>query len=131
MTTPKNRRIMHLNGTLDLDGKICRKDDSVIEYSDGTKCWYQNDESGELRYIEYDDGQKAWYCHGLLHREDGPAVEFPDGTKKWYCRGTLHRIDGPAVEQSSGAKEWWINGERVDPLTHTMMVNEYLQEDEK
>lgn len=25
------------------------------------------------------DGAKHWYFHGVLHRDDGPAVERPEG----------------------------------------------------
>ena len=81
--------------------------------------------------IERGDGLREWWQNGKLHRLDGPAIERPNGRKAWCRRGKLHRLDGPAVEYPDGRKEWWINGERVDPLTHTMVVNEYLLRGEK
>ena len=42
-----------------------REDGPAVEYANGTKCWYRNDQ---------------------LHREDGPAVEYAHGTKYWYFR---------------------------------------------
>lgn len=59
-----------------------------------------------------------WYKteHGLLHREDGPAVEFPNGKKFWYLWGDRGRKDGPAVECSNGDRSWYWAGQlhRVD-----------------
>jgi len=37
--------------------------------------------------VEYVDGYKAWYRNDELHREDGPAVEHGDGSKAWYLNG--------------------------------------------
>ena len=37
-----------------------------------------------------------YYQHGLLHREDGPAVDL-GFAQLWYIHGQLHRIGGPAV----------------------------------
>jgi hypothetical protein len=34
--------------------------------------------------IEWPDGTKLWYLNDQLHREDGPAIEYPNGTKYWY-----------------------------------------------
>ena len=47
-----------------------RDDGSAIEWVDGTKKWYQNDE---------------------LHRDDGPAVEFANGYKEWWLNGRFIR----------------------------------------
>jgi hypothetical protein len=58
--------------------------------SSGT-IWYYNDlnqwhrEDGPA--IEYANGSKYWYRNDQLHREDGPAIEFADGTKCWCFRG--------------------------------------------
>lgn len=30
------------------------------------------------------DGTKMWHVHGLLHREDGPAVYLMTGQQYWY-----------------------------------------------
>jgi len=63
--------------------------------------------------IEYTDGSKVWYLNDNCHREEGPAVEYYNGTKEWYLHGELHREDGPAIEWSNGSKDWWINGKRL------------------
>jgi len=60
--------------------------------------------------IEYSDGSKEWYQNGKLHRLDGPAYEWRHGSKAWWQNGRLHRLDGPAVERANGDKEWWIEG---------------------
>jgi len=57
-----------------------------------------------------------WYKHGLLHRENNPAiiiVHYIDNgkefkTKKWYKDGKLHNRKGPAIILINGNKEWWI-----------------------
>lgn len=59
-----------------LSGKICtayrlfgmlhREDGPAIEYFNGDKYWYQNNER---------------------HREDGPAVELANGKKEWFLNG--------------------------------------------
>ena len=74
-------------------GQFHRTDGPAVEYADGGKLWYQNDQ---------------------LHRTDGPAVERADGTKFWFHNGLRHRTAGPAIEWPRGHKEWWHNGE---PLT--------------
>jgi hypothetical protein len=58
------------------------------------------------------NGDVIYIRHGLLHREEGPAVEQADGTKQWHRDGKLYREDGPAVERASGTKEWWRDGKR-------------------
>ena len=42
------------------DGQLHREDGPAVEYADGTREWWLNDER---------------------HREDGPAVEYPNGTR--------------------------------------------------
>ena len=49
-------------------GQLHRLDGPAVEWADGTKIWYQNDQP---------------------HRLDGPAVEWANGTKAWY----LNRIE--------------------------------------
>jgi hypothetical protein len=39
------------------------------------------------RYIEFADGTKFWYQNNQLHRLDGPAVEFAGGYKGWWQNG--------------------------------------------
>lgn len=77
--------------------------------------WY-NDSNQRHRVdgpaiIWKDDGEQLWYQHGVLHREDGPAIEFADGSKEWYFRGLMHRIGGPALEDIYGNDEWCLNGQ--------------------
>ena len=63
--------------------------------------------------VEYSSGTKFWYQNNKFHRTDGPAIEFSDGTKYWYQNGLRHRIDGPAVEWADGDKWWFINGNEL------------------
>jgi hypothetical protein len=39
----------------------------------------------EIKIDEYET--KYYYSHGLLHREDGPAIENANGDKWWYLQG--------------------------------------------
>ena len=97
----------------------------AIEFANGTKVWYQNDQLHRTDgpAVEYVDGGKEWWLNGNIHRTDGPAFEHGDGTKIWCLNGLRHRTDGPAVECASGAKEWWLNGEEVTYEEHTHRVN--------
>ena len=60
--------------------------------------------------VEWSDGTKEWYQNGHLHRLDGPAYEGANGEREWRIEGKLHRLDGPAIEYSDGSKQWWIDG---------------------
>jgi hypothetical protein len=63
---------------------------------------------------EMDDDVK-WFKHGLLHREDGPAVISEGGNTQWYKDGKLHRLDGPAkVHPRNPHKDRWYK----DGLLH-------------
>ena len=88
----------------------------VKEYHDGTKRWF-NDQNHLHRLdgpaIEFPDGDKRWYQNDQLHRLDGPAVEESDGTKFWFKDGKKHRIDGPAVEYRDGTKFWYVRGTNI------------------
>jgi hypothetical protein len=97
----------------------------------GTKRWY--DESNELHRavgpaVEYVDGTMEWWVHGLLHKENGPAVvstSGPDsGTKEWWVNGLLHREDGPAIVWGDGTLDWYLKGESFD-------FNEWCNESNK
>jgi hypothetical protein len=57
--------------------------------------------------IEYSNGSKAWYQNGKRHRIEGPAIEFNNGYKAWYQNGLCHRLDGPAKEFANGYKLWY------------------------
>lgn len=80
---------------------------------DGTKLWYLH---GVLHRddgpaVERPDGEKWWFQYGKEHRDDGPAIERADGTKQWFRDGKCHREDGPAVEWADGHKDYYLNGE--------------------
>jgi len=36
----------------------------------------------------------AFFDHGLLHRENEPAVTFSDGYEEWWENGTFVRAEG-------------------------------------
>ena len=97
------------------EGQLHREDGPAVEWSDGTKSWYQYEkrhrEDGPA--VEYANGDKCWYKNGLQHREDGPAVEWASGDKYWYQNGKLHREDGPAIECANRHKAWYINGKQL------------------
>jgi hypothetical protein len=78
-----------------------------IEYCIDNKLHRDNDKPA----VEWSRGTKKWYQNDRLHRiNDMPAVEWSDGTKWWFQNGKLHRDnDRPAVEFSNGSKEWWQN----------------------
>ena len=66
--------------------------------SRGNKFWF--DELGnyhrenDLPAVEYTDGTKFWYQNGLRHRKDGlPALEYYWGDKYWYQNGLCCRND--------------------------------------
>ena len=94
------------------DRKLHRLDGPAIEYSDGSRAWYQNGQRHRIDgpAVEYADGHREWFQNDLLHRHDGPAIECPDGDRAWLQNGLLHRLDGPAIEHTVGTYEWWING---------------------
>lgn len=37
--------------------------------------------------IEWANGSKMWYQNDQLHRTDGPAIEWYDGYKEYWLRG--------------------------------------------
>ena len=87
----------------------------AVEYSSGSRDWYQN---GQLHRLdgpafECPEGHRAWYKDGQRHRPDGPAVEWTNGYRAWYQNGQRHRLDGPAIVYPSGRREWWLNGKEL------------------
>ena len=59
----------------------------------------------------YEDGKcQIWYQHGVVHREDGPAVMCNGGYQAWYLHGKHHREDGPAVVYGDGDQSWYLHG---------------------
>ena len=56
----------------------------------GTR-WYRN-AMGQLHRddgpaVEWSNGTKSWYQNGLRHRTDGPAIEYSDVGKAWFING--------------------------------------------
>jgi len=64
--------------------------------------------------------------HGLLHKEDGPAMIFKDGSNCYLIHGEFHRLDGPACEYSNGYKEWYLNGKQI-PVSSQEEFERYLK----
>jgi len=56
-------------------------------------------------------GDYYWYWHGVLHRENAPAIETSNGRKFYYRNGSLHRDNGPAIVGKT-FEEWFCNGNR-------------------
>jgi hypothetical protein len=63
--------------------------------------------------IKYENGNWTWYKHGLVHRDDGPALR-QNGDELWYRNGILHREGGPAVVRANGIQEYWVDGIRQE-----------------
>ena len=100
-------------------GQLHRLDGPAVEYSTGSREWYQNG----LRHriggpaVESADGGKFWWQNGMRHRINGPAVMEANGYRAWYQSGMLHRTDGPAQIWPGLFMAWHVNGvelRRVD-----------------
>lgn len=129
--------IEYASGTTEwwLNGVLHREDGPAKEYENGNKEWWVD---GKLVCLEFDhvteyyddegelhstspslpakidcDGTKEWYRHGILHRDNGPAIIHPDGKEEWYKDGERHNSDGPAIVYASGKRAWYLNGSRV------------------
>ena len=69
-----------------------QKDQYIHINSNGTK-YYYSDKAMKVSHredgpaIEYADGSKFWYLNDEVHREDGPAAEYAGGMKLWYLNG--------------------------------------------
>ncbi len=100
----------------------------MIEYSDGDKHWYKNDElhREDGPAVEYSNGDKSWFKNGQLHREDGPAIEDANGDKSWYKNGLKHRLDGPACEWTNGYKYWYIDGQQYSEAEFNKKMNKNI-----
>jgi hypothetical protein len=81
-------------------------------------------------------GKTRWFAHGLLHREDGPAVSSAKhqhllyynqgrlhragglpavvrpGQRLFYVEGALHRDDDEPAVVTSTTREWYQHGQR-------------------
>jgi hypothetical protein len=40
--------------------------------------------------IHYSNGNRFWFSHGVLHREDGPAIKWCDGRDEYYLKGVKY-----------------------------------------
>lgn len=84
-----------------------------------------------------DGDTKYYYVHGIIHRDDGPAIESPF-YKAYYKKGILHRdaSEGPAVQKYSDDFLFVENGKLVDGIsiisdeTRYMTKNGLLHADE-
>lgn len=95
------KKIVHQNGTT-----------TVSTYYNGKLHSYKDEPAQVVTYIDDEDEivfEKSWYKHGVLHRENGPAVVESDGVEEWLYNGKHHRIGGPAII-TPGCEEWMQNG---------------------
>jgi len=60
--------------------------------------------------IEFTDGSKEWYQHGQLHRTDGPACEWVNGYKTWW-------LDGIQLTEEQWKIK--INADKIMPIQMT------------
>ena len=77
----------------------------------------------DLPALEFTNGSKEWYINDELHREnDLPAVDRPK-RRSWYINGQCHR-DGrlPASIHANGDKYWYENGVFVRFVSHRESV---------
>ena len=62
---------------------------NIVKFDDQIK--YHNDLGQRHRLdgpaVEYTNGSKFWYQNGKYHRLDGPAFEWSDGRCKYYIHG--------------------------------------------
>ena len=67
--------------------------ESVTKHVFDDRIEYYNDEGQKHREdgpaVEYSNGHKEWWMNDQLHREDGPAIEYSNGYKCWYLNGKL------------------------------------------
>ena len=88
------------------------KFDDQIEYHNDLGQWHRIDRPA----VEYTNGGKFWYQNNQLHRLDGHAAEYVNGTKIWFQNNQLHRLDGPAIEWADGRQEYYIHGRKYTEL---------------
>ena len=104
------------------NGKKHREDGPAVEFTDGTKIWYLEDqrhrEDGPA--VECSDGSTSWWKHGELHRLDGPAIEYPDGTKFWYEHGKFIRKEVPEDKKNV----WFKLDERVPDYNKLVVIHD-------
>ena len=89
----------------------------------GTTRWYKDAKGTVLHRtdgpaIEYTNGDKSWYMNDQRHRTDGPAIEYTDGYKVWYLNGTRvteqqHQAQTAPVQEMTMAQLEAALGKRV------------------
>jgi hypothetical protein len=93
--------------------------------------------------LVYKDGTRIYTHHGLIHRDDGPAIISPT-YQIWASHGLIHRDDGPAMISTNGTLVWCTkgainNGNRPAIITdrtiefrtaehHTLMIDLKLED---
>ena len=77
--------------------------------------------------VEYSYGTKEWWNNNSLHRDDGPAVEFSNGKKVWWVCNNLHRLDGPAL-LFLDIQHWYIKHKEYTKSCHNRLVLFYKLE---
>ena len=60
--------------------------------------------------IEWDDGDKEWWINDERHREDGPAIEMQNGCKKWWFLNDIEYSEEEFNKKMNRAKTISING---------------------
>lgn len=75
-------------------------------------------------------GDRRWHLHGVLHRDDGPAVIHKEGAHEWWHHGLQHREDGPAVEVPNGTCRWWWYGVRLTSDQHARVARFELSDEQ-
>jgi len=63
--------------------------------------------------IEYSNGTKEWFQCGKCHRTDGPAVIWSDGDEEWWVNDK---------ELNTNEVEAWINNNNIDLETKKHQV---------
>jgi hypothetical protein len=76
-----------------MSNKNLSQDSEMFETPDGNKFW--KNRAGKWHRldgpaIEYSNGTKYWFNNGLYHRIDGPAIEYATGTKAYYLMGKIY-----------------------------------------
>jgi len=59
--------------------------------------------------VEYSNGSKFWYINENSHRNIDPSVEWSNEEKYWWFKGERHRIGGSCY---SCGKWWFIDGKK-------------------
>lgn len=75
---------------------------NLVIDTQGNKSWYNS--KGEFHRLdgpalEFANGDKFWYKNNQLHRLDGPACDYADGIKLWLREGSLYSLVDPAIDE--------------------------------